>query len=130
MLFRNYHPLGNSVALRLNKHEFLLPKRRLVPPFVKIGHVVLKKDILSLVGVVLLFSYYISLKKKGKKWPLNIHYPKKFFVKFVKFGWNWPCGSGEECFLIPSVHFSSFVIISPLAKCVASFGKKKRWVLV
>ena len=53
---------------------------------------------------------------------LESQLPQKFFVKF---GWNWPCGSGEECFLIPSVHFSSFVIISPLAKCVASFGKKK-----
>ena len=31
----------------------------------------------------------------------------------VKFGWNWPSGSGEEDFLILSTYFRYFVIISP-----------------
>ena len=30
-----------------------------------------------------------------------------------QFGWNWPSGSGEEVFLIPSVYFCYFLIISP-----------------
>ena len=31
----------------------------------------------------------------------------------VKFGWNWLSGSGEEDFLISSMYFRYFVIISP-----------------
>ena len=31
----------------------------------------------------------------------------------AKFGWNWPRGSGEEDFLISSMYFRYFVIISP-----------------
>ena len=32
---------------------------------------------------------------------------------FAKFGWNWPSGSGEEDFLISSMYFRYFVILSP-----------------
>ena len=31
----------------------------------------------------------------------------------VKFSWNWPGGSGEEHFIILSMYFRYFVIISP-----------------
>ena len=31
----------------------------------------------------------------------------------AKFGWHWPSGSGEEDFLISSMYFRYFVIISP-----------------
>ena len=31
----------------------------------------------------------------------------------AKFGWNWPSGFGEEDFLISSMYFQYFVIISP-----------------
>ena len=31
----------------------------------------------------------------------------------AKFGWNWSSGSGEEDFLISSMYFHNFVIISP-----------------
>ena len=31
----------------------------------------------------------------------------------AKIGWNWPCGSGEEDFLISSMYFCYIIIISP-----------------
>ena len=35
---------------------------------------------------------------------------------FLKFGWNWPNGSGEELFCISSMYFRFFIIISPLKR--------------
>ena len=128
MLFCYYHTLVKRVTLRLNKHEFLLSKGRFVPTFVKIGHVVLKRKISNLVGVVLLFRNYTSLEKKKRTWPyiwtsLYLNYPK---ILCARFDWNWPCGSGEEGFFNSVSIFSLFVIISPLlAKCVALYLKKK-----
>ena len=44
---------------------------------------------------------------------LNPLHPRMLFTKF---GWNWPRGSGEEDFLILSMYFHYFVIISPWKK--------------
>ena len=41
---------------------------------------------------------------------LNPLHPRMLYAKF---GWNWPSGSGEEDFLISSMYFRNFVIISP-----------------
>ena len=41
---------------------------------------------------------------------LNPLYPRMLCAKF---GWNWPSGSGEEDFLISSMYFRYFVILSP-----------------
>ena len=41
---------------------------------------------------------------------LNPLHPK---MHCAKFGWNWLSGSGEEDFLIPSMYFRYFSIISP-----------------
>ena len=41
---------------------------------------------------------------------LNLLHP---WILCGKFGLNWSSGSGEEDFLIPSIYFHSFVIISP-----------------
>ena len=41
---------------------------------------------------------------------LNSLHPRKLCAKF---GWNWINGSGEEDFLILSIYFHYFVIISP-----------------
>ena len=41
---------------------------------------------------------------------LNPLHPRMLWAKF---GWNWPCRSGEEDFLISSIYFRYFIIISP-----------------
>ena len=41
---------------------------------------------------------------------LNLLHPS---LLCAKFGWNWPSGSGGEDFLISSMYFRYFVIISP-----------------
>ena len=41
---------------------------------------------------------------------LNPIHPRKLCAKF---SWNWPSGSGEEEFLISSMYFRYFLIISP-----------------
>ena len=41
---------------------------------------------------------------------LNLIHPRMLCAKF---GWNWLSGSGEEDFLISSLYFLYFVIISP-----------------
>ena len=41
---------------------------------------------------------------------LNSHHPRMLCAKF---GWNWPSGSGEKYFLISSMYFRFFLIISP-----------------
>ena len=42
----------------------------------------------------------------------------------AKFGWNWPSGSGEEDFLILSMYFHYFVIISPWKRAGAHHMNK------
>ena len=66
------------------------------------------------------YDYIITLsKRKVKKtyfnlmriWSnLNPLYPRMLCAKF---GWNWPSGSGEKDFLISSMYFRYFIIISP-----------------
>ena len=61
------------------------------------------------------FSYFLVIspwKSVGLFiWTnLNPRHPKMLCAKF---GWNWSSGSGEEDFLISSVYFHYFVIISP-----------------
>ena len=55
-------------------------------------------------------KFYLPLEKNGPSiWTnLNSLHPKMICVKF---GWNWPSGSGEE-FLNLSMYFRNFVIIS------------------
>ena len=61
------------------------------------------------------FPYFViisPLKRVGTFiWRnLNPLHPRMLLAKF---GWNWPGGSGEEDFLISSMYFRYFVIISP-----------------
>ena len=69
------------------------------------------------------YDYIITLIKRGKK---TIIYFFRIYWNFIwtnwnplhpmmlcaKFGWNWLSGSGEEQFLISSIYYSYFVIIS------------------
>ena len=61
------------------------------------------------------FHYFIIISPWKRAGPfiwtnLNPLHPRMLWAKF---GWNWPCGSGEEDFLISSMYFHYFVIISP-----------------
>ena len=61
------------------------------------------------------FHYFIIMSPWKRVGPfiwtnLNPLHPRMLCVKF---GWNWPSGSGEEEFLISSMYFRYFVIISP-----------------
>ena len=65
-----------------------------------------------------------------KTWYRKVPVCKMFAIKFdlkgpilqnlwmlcAKFGWNWLSGSGEEDFLILSMYFHHFIIISPLKR--------------
>ena len=61
------------------------------------------------------FHYFVIISPWKRAGPfiwtnLNPPFPRMFCAKF---GWNWPSGSGEEDFLISSMYFYYFVIISP-----------------
>ena len=59
--------------------------------------------------------YFVIVSPWKKVWPfiwtnINLLHPRMLCAKF---GWNWPSGFGEEDFLISSMYFRYFVIISP-----------------
>ena len=61
------------------------------------------------------FNYFVIISPCKRAVPfiwtnLNPLHPRMLCAKF---GWNWPSGSGEEDFLISSMYFRFFVIISP-----------------
>ena len=61
------------------------------------------------------FPYFVIISPWKKAGPfiwtnLNPLHPRMLCAKF---GWNWPSGSGEEDFLISSLYFRYFLIISP-----------------
>ena len=60
------------------------------------------------------FRYYVIISPWKRAGPffwtiMNPLHPK---ILCTQFGWNWPSGSGAEDFLILSMHFRYFVIIS------------------
>ena len=62
------------------------------------------------------FRYFVIISPLERVGPfiwtnLNPLHPRMLCPKF---GWNWPSGSGGEDFLILSMYFLYFVIISPL----------------
>ena len=67
---------------------------------------------LNFVNVFSLFRYYLPLEKGMALhlFKLESIHPRMLCAKF---GRNWPSGSGEEDFLILSMYFRFFVIISP-----------------
>ena len=64
------------------------------------------------------FHYFVIISPWKRAGPfiwtnLNPLHPRMLCAKF---GWNWLSGSGEEDFLILSMYFHYFVIISPWKK--------------
>ena len=61
------------------------------------------------------FHYFVIISPWKRAGPFiwtkfNLPHPRMLCAKF---GWNWLSGSGEENFLILSMYFHYFVIISP-----------------
>ena len=71
---------------------------------------VLEKKIFKFVNVFSLFFNYLPLEKGGDlhlKKLLNPLYPR---MHCANFGWNWPCGSGEDDLSNSLMYFRYIVI--------------------
>ena len=87
LLFNYYLPLKMGVTLHLNKLELPFTKQCLILSLDSIGQLVLEK-ILKCCHFVLPFG-----KGRDPSFDLNSFHPKMLCAEF---GWNFPCGSGEE----------------------------------
>ena len=90
--------------------------RMLVRRLIEIGSVVLEKRNFSILSMYFRYFLIISPWKRAEPFiwiNLNSLHPRMLCAKF---GWNWLSGSGEEDFLISSMNFHYFVIISPLKR--------------
>ena len=68
-----------------------------VPSLVKISPVVLEKIIFKFANVFSLYLIISTWKRAGPFIWTNLN-PLHTRMHCAKFGWNWPCGSGEEDF--------------------------------
>ena len=61
------------------------------------------------------FYYFPIIPPLGRAWPFIWTNLNQLHLRMLcaKVGWNWLSGSGEEDFLISSMYFRYFVIISP-----------------
>ena len=122
-LFRYYLPLEKERGLHLNKIDFPLPKD-FVPNLVEISQVVLEKKIFKL--SLIYFRYFVIISPFKRAGPfiwknLNPLHPRMLCGKF---GWNWPCVSGEEDFFNFVNIFSLFLHYLPLTKDMVLLMKK------
>ena len=87
-----------------------------VPSFVEIGPVLVEKNFFFLNFIIILhFRFYLPLELSVALQLIKLEssLPR---MDCAKFGWNSTSGSGGEDFLISSMYFCSFVIISPWKK--------------
>ena len=75
------------------------------------------------------FQYFVIISPCKRAGPfiwtnLNPLHPR---MHCANFGWNWLSGSGEWDFLISSIYFRYFVIISPWKRAGPSF--EQTWIL-
>ena len=87
--------------------------RLLVRRLIEIGSVVLEKRNFKKLSSMY-FRYFVIISPWKRAGPfiwttLNPLHPRMLCAKF---GWNWPSGSREEDFLISSMYFRYFEIIS------------------
>ena len=84
------------MVLHLNRHEFPSPKEALCQIKLKLAQW-FWRGFLNFVSAFSLFRYNLPLEKERLGsfiWTnLNHHYPRMLCTKF---GWNCPCGSGED----------------------------------
>ena len=101
------------MILQLNKLELPSPKNALCQVWLKLAQW-LRRRISFLISTMYFRHFLIISPWKGAgpfiSPNLNPLHPR---LHYAKFDWNWPSGSGKEDFLISSMYFSYFVIISP-----------------
>ena len=102
----------NLIVLHLNKLEFPSSKDALCQVWLKLAQLFLRRWFLHL---SMYFQYFVIISPGKKMGPLiwtnlSPHHPR---IYCAKFDWNWSSGSGEIFFLISSMFFRYFVIISP-----------------
>ena len=112
-LFPNYLPLEKVGALHFNNLKSPSPKDDKVLSLVDTGPLVMEKKIFKIRQCI--FRNFVIFTCWNRMWPfswtyLNVNHPR---MHYCKFGWNWTGGSGEKDFLILSMYFHFFVIISP-----------------
>ena len=115
-LFHNYLPLEMGGAFLLNKLESPSLKDTLCQIWLKLAQLFWRRRVLNFINVFSLFRNYISLWKRAVPFIWKNLNPLHPGILCAKFGWNWPSGSGEQNFLISSMYFHYFVLISPLKK--------------
>ena len=112
--FRNYLPLGKGWSPSFELTWIPFTQGCIVQSLVQIGPVILEE--------IFKFRHVFSLLS-----PIGKGHDPSFLLHqrmlCVKFGWNWPKGSGGEdlFFLISSMYFRYFVIISPTRKRTGPF---------
>ena len=84
-----------------------------------------EEDFLNFVNVSPYFLIISPLKQAGHFIYIKLNLLHKRML-CAKFGWNWPCDSGEGFFFISSLYFHSFVIIPFGKSCGPSF--EKTWI--
>ena len=109
--FRNYLPFDRGRALYLNKIESPHPRMLCA----KFGWNWLSGSGEDFCILSMYFCYFKITSPWKRAGPfiwtnLNPLHPRMLCAKF---GWNWLSSSGAENFLISSMHFRYFVIISP-----------------
>ena len=107
-----------------------------VPSLVETGPLVLENSIfLNFVNVVILFRYYLPLKRGVVLYLNTFEFLVYQTVIFAKFCWNWPSGFGKRWFDYVNVFFHYFVIISPwkgewsFIRTHLNFSFTKQWFL-
>ena len=102
-------PLGMALNLIVN-----LLYRRILDTFCwNCNSSPAKEDFLKFSAMYFHYFVIICPGKKADHFNLTNLCPPYLRMFCAKFGWNWPSGSGEEDFLILSMYFHYFVIISP-----------------
>ena len=71
-----------------------------------------RRRLLNFINVFSLFRNYLPMENSMVFICTNLN-PLHPRMLCAMFGWNWLSGSGEEEYLIYSMHFRVFVIISP-----------------
>ena len=97
-IFRNYLPLEKGRALHLNKFESPSSKDALGQVWLKLAQWFWRRRFFLILSMYSRYFVIISPWKRAGPfiWTnLNPLHPRMLCAKF---GWNWPCGSGEENF--------------------------------
>ena len=123
---RNHYFLYNNLLFfHLKIHESPSPKDALCQDWLKLAQCLWRREFFKFVNVFCYLVFISPWERAGSFIWTNLS-PLLPRMLCAKFGWNWPSGSGEEDFLISSMYFHHFVIISPLKGRDPSF--EQTWI--